>query len=41
VRFPLLWLDAVSARSLPTLLHVVMLPLMLAVMLRRPSQYTR
>jgi hypothetical protein len=37
---PLLWVDAVSARSLPTLLHVVMLQLMLVVLLRRRSQDT-
>jgi hypothetical protein len=35
---PLLWLDAVSARPLPRLLHFVTLPLMLVVMLWRRSQ---
>jgi hypothetical protein len=40
VLVPLRWLDAVPVRSLPTLLHAVMLPLMLAVMLRRHSHYT-
>jgi hypothetical protein len=39
VLFPLLWLNAVPAGSLPTLLHVVMLPLMLVVVLWRRSQY--
>jgi hypothetical protein len=39
VLFPLLWLDAVAAGSLVTLMHVVMLPLMLVVMLWRRSQY--
>jgi hypothetical protein len=40
VLVPLLWLDAVPARSLSTVLHAVMLPLMLVVMLWRRSQYT-
>jgi hypothetical protein len=40
VLFPLLWLDAVSAGSLFTLMHVVMLPLMLVVMLWRRGRYT-
>jgi flagellar biosynthetic protein FliP len=38
ILFPLLWLDAIPARSLSTLMHAVMLPLMLVVMLRRRSQ---
>jgi hypothetical protein len=37
---PLRWLDTVPARSLTTLLHVVMLPLMLVVMLWRRRQNT-
>jgi len=40
VVIPLLWLDAVPAGSVFTLLHGVMLPLMLVVMLRRHSPYT-
>jgi flagellar biosynthetic protein FliP len=39
VLLPLLWLDVVPARSLFTLMHVVMLSLMLVVMLWRRSQY--
>jgi hypothetical protein len=37
--FPPLWLGVVTADSLPMLEHLVMLPLMLAVMLRRRGEY--
>ena len=37
--FPPLWLGVVTADSLLTLEHLVMLPLMLAVMLRRRGEY--
>ncbi|MFA1550229.1 hypothetical protein [Actinomadura chokoriensis] len=40
VLFPLLWLDAVTADSLMMLEHVLMLPLMLLVMLRRRHEYS-
>jgi flagellar biosynthetic protein FliP len=40
VLVPLLWLDAIPARSLSTLLHLVMLALMLVVLLWRRSQDT-
>jgi hypothetical protein len=40
VLVPLLWLDAIPARSLSTLLHSVMLPLMLVVLLWRRSRDT-
>ncbi|WP_141579022.1 hypothetical protein [Actinomadura sp. WMMA1423] len=36
---PLLWLDVVTPGSLMALEHVLMLPLMLAVMLRRRDEY--
>ncbi|MFD0685246.1 hypothetical protein [Actinomadura fibrosa] len=39
VLFPLLWLDVVGAGSLMPLEHAAMLPLMLAVMLRRRAEY--
>lgn len=41
VLFPLAWTGVISAASLPMLEHVVMLPLMLAVMLRTPHAYTK
>jgi hypothetical protein len=37
--FPLLWLGVISAGSLSALMHTLMLPLMLAVMLRRRAEY--
>ncbi len=37
--FPLLWLDVVDADSMVVLEHVLMLPLMLVVMLRRRGEY--
>ncbi|MEV0224524.1 hypothetical protein [Streptomyces sp. NPDC050704] len=37
--FPLLWLGVVSADSMITLEHLVMLPLMFLVMLRRRGEY--
>jgi hypothetical protein len=37
--FPLLWLDIIDAESMMALEHIVMLPLMLLVMLRRRSEY--
>ncbi|WP_433462557.1 hypothetical protein [Spirillospora sp. CA-128828] len=40
VLFPLLWLDVVSAGSMMTLEHAVMLPLMFVVMLRRRDEYS-
>jgi hypothetical protein len=40
VLFPLLWLDVISPDSLMLLEHVVMLPLMLLVMLRRRTEYS-
>ncbi|NRQ38674.1 hypothetical protein HII36_43650 [Nonomuraea sp. NN258] len=36
---PLLWLDVISADTLMLLEHVLMLPLMLVVMLRRRAEY--
>ncbi|MQY06546.1 hypothetical protein [Actinomadura macrotermitis] len=36
---PLLWLDVITAGSMSTLEHAVMLPLMLAVMLLRRDEY--
>ncbi|SEG24032.1 hypothetical protein SAMN04489712_10440 [Thermomonospora echinospora] len=38
--FPLLWLDVIDAEALMLLAHVAMFPLMLAVMLRRRTEYT-
>ncbi|MFD0853495.1 hypothetical protein ACFQ07_14755, partial [Actinomadura adrarensis] len=40
VLFPLLWLDVIGADSLMMLEHVVMLPLMFVVMLRRRDEYS-
>jgi hypothetical protein len=40
VLFPLLWLGVVAAGSMMTLEHVVMLPLMFVVMLRRRAEYS-
>ncbi|WP_151476273.1 hypothetical protein [Streptomyces albicerus] len=37
--FPLLWLDVIAPDSMITLEHLVMLPLMLLVMLRRRAEY--
>ncbi|GAA3221227.1 hypothetical protein [Actinocorallia longicatena] len=39
VLFPLLWLDVIGAESMIMLEHLVMLPLMLVVMLRRRGEY--
>lgn len=38
--FPMLWLDAISVDAMYGWGHVLMLPLMLAVMLRRRHDYT-
>jgi hypothetical protein len=40
VLVPLLWLEVISGEAAMILLHVVMLPLMLAVMLRHRGEYT-
>lgn len=37
---PLLWLEVISGESAMAFLHIVMLPLMLVVMLRRRGEYT-
>jgi hypothetical protein len=39
VLFPLLWLDAISVDAMYGLAHVLMLPVMLAVMRRRHHEY--
>jgi hypothetical protein len=38
---PLTWLDIIASESLMMLTHVVMLPLMLVVMIRRRQEYAR
>jgi hypothetical protein len=36
---PLYWMGVVSADSMSALIHILMLPLMLVVMLRRRDEY--